>query len=337
MKSGFRNCVIKSVGTSVGYHLDEESDLKLRGTPEHVVSSGMLREFLKCPSRWRNGYVFKGSDATLFGGMVDCLLRTPDELEDKYPLKPPLYEDKKGNMVWSPTSTVCKEWTAMAKAAGREPIDQENLDEAMAAIKRMKDDPYIAPWLESCSHQVWLTGEWCDEDTGLTIPVKALLDDVPRLDSPHYRCLGDGKCIRNALLDPFIRQIHSNGWHIQAAFYEDFYIAATKGKEDRNTWIFTGVENYKPFEPYRRLLPEEFKEIGRRAYRSGLRQYAKALKTGHWRGYDDLPKDDPLTAGGFTICYPLPYMDFTEQSNIAQEEYESQVTRGESDEDSPPM
>lgn len=344
MKSGFRNCVIKSIGTSENYHLDREAEVGLRGTAEYVVSSGMLRLFQACPSRWRAGYVPPDSKPMLFGSLVDCLVMTPGEFDDHFRVKPPLYMvqkgERKGEMVWSPTSTVCKEWVAKCESEGITPISEEELAEAKKAIDRMKADSIIGPWIEACDKQVWVTGEYYDEDTELVIPVKILIDFRPRNDSEFYQSLGDLKCIRNAETVAFGRQVSKNGWHFQAAFYEDIYLAAVEQagqQEDRTGWIFTGVENFHPFEPFRKYLMREFRDIGQRMYQSALRLYCRCLKTGKWPGYDDLPKSHPLACGGFTLIYPEPFMEFAEQSDDMDEEYERSLEAIKKEESDVPM
>lgn len=312
----FRNAKIKSVNSEPSkYH----SDNALRGEAGFIVSSSMLKSFLHCPSRWREGYESHESESKKFGSLFDCRLLTPKQFESRFAIKPTTYIETKTNeeKPWNANSNVCKAW--LAENDGFEIISAKELNEVDTAIKRFRTDEILSTFIAASDFQVWLTGEWIDQKTGLTIPVKALLDIVPRLDTEFGKSLGDLKTVRSGNQSAFVRQIYQYGWHAQAAFYRDFYIAATG--EDRPNWCFCGVENYAPWQPFRRLLSENFMGIGRATYQQALRLYAHCLKSGEWPGYDDHAD----SCGGWSLAEALPYMEFeTIQNGTLQQAGESE-------------
>jgi hypothetical protein len=284
------------------YHGWNEAHKLERGDPKFVASSSMLREFLHCASRWKNGYVPPDSEAKKTGSLLDCVLLVPDQFKTRYIIRTETYPvmDKHGEETgeqkpWSGNATWCREFVKEATEAGLEVVSKADVLEADAARKRIMADEILAAWFNSCDRQIWVTAEWVDKATGLILPVQVLLDFVPRADTEFAKCLGDFKAVASGGLRAFKSQVFKYGWHIQAALYTDVYMAAVNPKndpdgEDRNTWCFAGVENYPPFEPFRRLLLSEFVMEGRRMYQHAFKSYARALTTGAWMNYDDNPE-----------------------------------------------
>lgn len=310
---------------SVGANADDYHNHGIqRGKREHPVSPSVLKEFMRCPSRWRNGYESPASTALAFGSLADCLLLTPELFASRYVVKPATYKDAKTGeeKPWNGNANVCKEW--LASVDGKEVISAFELGESQAAVRAVKGDAIIGAFLEASERQVLVEAEWHDEPTGLVIPVRCLMDMVPRADSEFAKCLADLKTVRNASLIPFQRQVHQFGWHIQAAFDTDLYVAATG--EDRNTWCFIGMESFAPWQPFKRMLSQDFMELGRAQYTKALRNYAQCLKHDRWPGYDD--HDEAIQ--GWSLCAPEPWManaetfapkyDFTEQEETTTED-----------------
>src|ERR1700744_381976 len=67
-----------------------------RGNPGLVVTSTMLREFAKCPDRWKKGYVGPGSKAQEFRSLPDCLVLTPTLTSERYWTSPEFCFDEDG-------------------------------------------------------------------------------------------------------------------------------------------------------------------------------------------------------------------------------------------------
>lgn len=286
-----------------------------RGDPQYVVSSGTLREHAHCGSRWRAGYESPDTKSKAHGSLFDCRLLTPTQFSRRYAVQPATYETTgmecpvchsitdsqscrtckttrrpvKVTKDWSSQSETCQEWIKTQRKAGLEVCSQQDVDNADAAIKRLLADDILAAWHECCDKQVWVAGEWKDEKTGLVIPCRCLLDYVPHLDSEFASCAGDLKTTRSAARRPFSRWAQQQGYHIQGAWDLDMLNGAEAQNVGRVQWCLILSENFPPWELGRRFVPMEMIEDARRWYHHALGQYARALATGKWKGYDDHP------------------------------------------------
>jgi exodeoxyribonuclease VIII len=307
----FRNCRI--VGTNIdadAYHRVTEQ----RGSPDYPVSPSMLRSFSACQSRWLHGYSSPDSDAKDRGRAVDSALLTPKLFAEQYVVRPDTYaapathaKVKAGKisvgdpLPWNSNAAVCSDWIDAAESAGKTVLSSKESMEISTAVTRLKEDETIASFVDESEKQVLAVGEWHDE-SGVIIPVRCLIDLQPWKESEFAACLGDLKTTRNAAVVPFQRQTYQLGWHIQAAFDIDLYNAATGG--ERSTWCFIVQENYPPFQPAKRMLSQEFRELGQAAYRSQLGLYCRCLQSGRWPGYDD--HDEAIQ--GWSLVAPEPWM-----------------------------
>lgn len=292
----------KIVGKSVSPTAYHKQDAQ-RGKPGFVMSSGALREFAVCPDRWVRGYQGPDSTAQEWGSLLDCLLTSPDRFDDIYAIQPATYtNEKKEVKPWNNNATVCREWQQEQKDFGKEVADSKLVTKCKEAIARLRRDELIESWLDSCECQVWVASEWHDKPTGIVLPCKALLDFVPRVDSLFGKCLGDFKTTKSAAIMPWQRWCFQAGYHTQAAFYSDQFIAATG--EDRNTWCFIVQENYEPYQPGKRMLSQDFLTLGRATYAQMLANYCQCLKSGRWPSYDDT--DEAIQ--GWSLVAPEPFM-----------------------------
>ncbi len=231
---------------------------------------------------------------------------TPEQFESRYAIKPATYPDRKTGekKPWNMNATFCREWAE--EQGGREIISAGDLQEADAAIRSLRRDDIITDFLAASDCQVLLQGEYVAAN-GIIVPVRCLMDFVPRSDSEFFKSLGDLKTTRNAAPMPWQRWCYQAGYYIQAAFDTDLYVAATG--EDRNTWCFVLVENYEPYQTGKRILSQDFLELGRAEYRQHLENYAACLKAGKWPGYDDSDE----SVDGWSIVAPEPFMTMRAQ------------------------
>lgn len=274
-----------------------------RGDANFVMSSSALRAFAQCPLRWFNGYEPKSSEAKEYGSLLDTIVLQPHLFKNRYAIRPLTYTNEKREVKeWNGNSNVCKKW--LKDHEHLEITTEDDVKEAMAAKKMLESDEVIANFLESSDRAVWLTAEWHDEKTKLVIPVKALLDLVPRLDTEFAKSIGDLKSSRNAAIIPWTRWCYQAGYHIQAALYWDIMVKA-QPERDLNNFCFILSENYPPYQSGKRLLAGDFVELGRSTYRKLLAGYSACLASGKWPGYDDHDE----TAQGWSIIAPFPYME----------------------------
>lgn len=296
----FKNAKIIGAGVnSEEYHNQKVED---RGKADFWMSPSQLKEFARCPRRWIDGYEMPESKAKDNGNLFDCLLLTPAQFEQRYRVKPETYKDEKSGTMkpWNGNSTVCKEWVADHSDYHVISLDEQN--DVLSAIARLRKDEVIVAFLDASDKQVLVQAEWHDPATKLIVPVRCLMDLVPKADSEFSKCLGDVKTTRSAGLSAFTRDVHKLGYHVQAAFDLDIYTAATK--EDRTDWCFILGESFKPWQPAKRLLSGDFLAIGRADYTSALTSYCLCRKHGHFPDYDETDE----AVQGWSIVQPEPWM-----------------------------
>lgn len=340
----FQNCKIAGVGVdSAEYHAGKEKHP--RGSREFVMSPSALKAFARLPSRWKRGWNPPDTKSKQWGNLVDCRTITPELFEARYAIQPTHYTVKvlecpecgsvsdakkcrkcdeerieaMQEKAWTYQADFCREWREAQQKAGKAVVDPHTLADCDAAVKRLFEvvdgDDTMRRWFDACDRQVLVTGEWHDEDTGLIVPVSALLDFVPRPESEFPGYLGDFKSAVSAHPMVFQRQAFKYGYHIQAAFDLDIYNAAVPDERPRDTWCFIIQENFAPWEPNRAIYGQEqgmgqpgFVEIGREAsmggYKGLMAQYCQCLKRGQWPTYNQ----NDETVDGFCVLTPEPFM-----------------------------
>lgn len=302
MKNPFCNAKIFAVDADPAeYHADDGAVV---GHADRIMSNSQAKAVLACPSKYRSGEVDnEDTDSTEWGTWLDCCVLAQAHMKDRMAVKPETYPDSNTGepKPWNGNSNHCKAW--LENHQDKIVLKREQLDEVGKAATRLLSDDRLFDILKCSQKQVWLRGEYHDKATGLIIPVKALVDLVPDGTHKKYgRCLADLKTTRSASPRAFARQIFSMGWHFQAAWYLDLWNAATG--EARNEWRFVLSENTPPYQPGRRLLSEEYLNLGRQQYKVGLALYCQCLAKNTWPSYDD----GDGTMDGWTISEPEPWM-----------------------------
>ena len=181
-------------------------------------------------------------------------------------------------------------------------IKRKDAEAAAEAVAALEAEPNIAYLLANSEHQVLVMGEYLEAGTGLTIPVKALIDIVPGAQEDFYGAtLADLKTCRSAGLRAWTRTVADGNLHWQAALYLDLYNAATG--ECRESFLHVLSESSAPYQTGRRILSLEFIEAGRLAYRTALSHYATCLKSARWPDYEGVG-----ALNGWTFVEPEPWM-----------------------------
>lgn len=283
-----------------------------RGELDYMMSRSELLECAWCPSRWIQGYKSPDTKPKEFGTLMDALV-LGTQFADKFAVCPATYpsESKKGETAekpWNRNSTYCKEWEAEQEKAGRTTVKADDYQEAKAAATSLLNQRDIAAIIADSDHQVMAVSEYHDEETGIVVPVKILVDIAPRLGPPgHESLLGksliDFKTAMSAGPGPWTRAVFEHNYHVQGAFYLDAWNAATG--DDRQDFRHIIQESYAPWEVGRRLLSQEFLELGRIKYLHALKVYAGCLADNNWPGYD---RGTNFIMQGFTIVGPEIWM-----------------------------
>ena len=155
------------------------NDFVKRGDPSLIMSRSSLMEFYRCPKRWLNGYECEDSKATEWGSLVDCLFLTPAQFKHRYAVAPETYPDAKTGepKPWNANSNWCKDW--IEEQAPKEIIKHKLFGPACDAVKVLESDPEIKALVECSQRQVMATASYQDEETGIAVPLKILIDLLP--------------------------------------------------------------------------------------------------------------------------------------------------------------
>lgn len=294
-----QNAVIVGADVLPGQYAAEEVQ---RGDPKLVVRSHVLTEILRNAQRWVKGYVSPNTASKEFGDLFDCLFLTPKQWPRRYAVLPadaPKKPTKAQLNAKKPSDDTVKAiawWNDWTAANPGEIVSQDLNGRVHAALNRIREDKLIADLIDTSKHAVMIVAEWNDKATGLTVPVKCLIDILPKGDHPIFgNSIWDLKTCRNASPRSFARDAQAYGYAVQGALYLDLWNAASG--EQRSDFGHVVIENYPPYE-FRSpppLMTQRFLQHGRLLVQRAFGIYCKALASGEWPSYDKRNGDWPLT------------------------------------------
>lgn len=298
----------------VAYHAP--SPLK-RGDPARPVSYSTLKAFLKCPARWRDGFEYPATKAKDFGNIVDTILLTPSAFASRYAVEPETYAGEDGKpKKWNNNAKVCQAWHEAQE--GKEIIKPGMLADAQSAVSRLMADPAINEIVSASDAQVAIEGVWYDSQLEIEVPARCMIDLAPRDSTAQASFLADIKTTDSAAPAAFARKAFNFGYHVQAAFYQDLWNAATGQSRDSHALIL--VESCAPFQTAKRVMAPGLIELGRQTYLRWLKDYCWCLKRGVWPDYEA----QGANVNGWGVMSVEPWMDrndfFAEASTPVGEE-----------------
>lgn len=274
-----------------------------RGDPSYVMSRSELKTFAACPSKWLAGFRSGATTETRWGSQLDCLVCSPEQFAVRYVRTPLTYPDKKSGEAkdWNWNANFCKEWR---KEQGEvECLTPETLTELEAAAFALRKDPQIQELLSVSQKQVLIEANYEDKTTGVIVKLKGAVDFAPSTGHTDYgRCLADLKTCANASQRAWAGEVNSYGLDMQAGLYLDIWTAATG--EDRCEFRHVLQENFPPYQIGKRILSQEFLNIGRAKYQSALRLYCQCLATDTWPNYET----GNMVIDGWSITEPEAWM-----------------------------
>lgn len=291
-------------GVSTETYLEQPKGAK-RGSPDYVMSGSELMEFHNCPRRWLNGYSEDGTKATEYGALLDCLLMDGvDAVFERFIILPETYTSKDGEeKPWTFAATVCKDWRKEHNPLGKTEVKAAIWGIAKTAADRLLSDQQLHEIFLFSRKQVKLTGVYADEETGIRVPVKALLDLVP---PTGLGWLADLKTTNNAHPRAWKKHVFQFDYHVQASRHLDLWNAASG--EQRNEFRHILQESVHPFEVAKRFLSQEYIALGRQKYVQALKRYAKCLSTGEFPGYDTAESSADMVIDGWLLVSPEAWM-----------------------------
>jgi len=236
------------------------------------VSNSLLKRFVKVgPLAFKYGPRRQQVSAAMsWGSLVDCLLFTPDQFEIEFSLKSDNPHLSAGGGV---RSKAAREWQAEREGAGSRFIKDEDQENALLAVQRLRETPVAAEILDEADSQVAIV---YTADHG--VPFKALLDTVPHhLD--HDDCIADLKTTGANLYsdDDLARSVGKFGYHIQAALY--LYVWNKVSDDHRNRWKIVWQSSSPPYEVRVTELDQGWLEAGRSYVSYHMPRFLRALKS----------------------------------------------------------
>jgi hypothetical protein len=195
----------------------------------------------------------------------------------------PTKKDPRTEKPWTTRADYCKDWEESERLQGRVVVRHEDYLQAQSAAKALFEEPEISAFIKSSQPSVMVTADYWDEATGITVPVKILIDLLPDEHSHYQHGLGDLKTCDSADPDLWARSVFTYNYHVQAAFYLDVYNAATN--QERTDFFHILQESYHPYECGKQIMSAEFLELGRLKYQNALREYALCLARNQWPTY----------------------------------------------------
>lgn len=290
-----------------------------RGDPARVMSRSQLAIFDECPREWMDGATVERTKAMEWGTLMDARITNPAMLEKFRPApatywaEPKKITDDPIEKPWNMNATACKDWWAIQERDGLIPVKSEIWEASKLATVALCRDKIAGAFVASCQFQVQVLCEWVDEITGIAVPLKCLVDLVPQWRADGAEAypgkklfLGDFKTANDLSAHGWQRTVFDQDYHVQAALYLDAWNAATG--ENRNTFVHILQRSTAPFQTARRMLDEDFIELGRLTYQQQLRRYCQCLATGVWPDYDTDQQEKGVIIDGWRLTSPLPWM-----------------------------
>jgi hypothetical protein len=294
-----------------------------RGHLDYVMSRSSLKQFAACPHRWVSGYKDMDTKFTEWGNLIDCMVLQWHKFDKTFCVTPEKYESRgmqcpeclsitdsatcrkcKTDRVaiiiekpWDWNATVCQAWRE--ERNGLAPVKWELHQNAMKAIDVIQKDSVMMGVLLESQKQVMWVAEYHDDETGIVVPLGGLIDIMPDADGDWGAMLIDFKTASTAAPGPWRWVVDDRWYDAQGALYLD---ACSAAGEERSIFAHFIQESFEPWEVGKRMLSDEFIEIGRGKYLNALKRYCRCLSEKHWPGYDE--DHGGTVISGFTLVEP---------------------------------
>lgn len=281
-----------------------------RGDGAKIMSRSQLALFDQCPSEWMAGVSVEKTKAMDWGDLMDARITNPATLAKFMPApthywaEPKKKGEEKVQKPWNMNADVCKLWWELQQREGRIPVKAEIWEASKVATTALCRDLTAGAFVASCQFQVQVRVEWHDEITGLNVPLKCLIDLVPSGKWAHW--LGDYKTANDLTAHAWTRKVFDEDYHTQSALYMDAFNAASG--EKRNTFVHIIQRSTAPFQTARRMLDEDYLQLGRLNYQRQLRRYCQCLANDDWPDYDSDRQEFGELIDGFRLVSPLAWM-----------------------------
>lgn len=262
-----------------------------RGDKDFVMSRSELMLFDHCPARWLAGYKHKNTEEMDWGTLLDAMVLNADRFWDDWAITPATYtapgkkkDDPPEEKSWNRNANFCREWETAVEKSGKEIVKREHYGMATEARDVILSDDRCKNLIENSQHQVMSIAQYHDQETGIDLGFKLLIDMLPAESSFWGQGLADLKSTGSGDERKWRNHVFDFGLHVQAACYLDAYNAITG--DARDTFYHIVQENYTPWHCEIRMLSAEFLAIARQRYVRALKRYCQCLATNQWPGYE---------------------------------------------------
>jgi hypothetical protein len=281
-----------------------------RGALDYPVDAWDLLDFGRSPDRWVNTPKPDQDAKPAFAELVRMLHLTPQLAPAHYLQRPETYQSMflscpicgsssqakvcrnckqtrthvTEQRPWSASAKYCVAWADDAKKRGLRIVPKPDWDKAALAVAHLNADSEVADLVTQSARQLALRGVWHDSETGLDIPLRALLNYAPLGGKPHDDKLGSLSITRDASPLAWAASAYNRGQHVTAALKQDLYAAAAGDPRPTHVWVL--VERDEPHILGRRRTTPEMLNAGRQTLADLLAAYAKCLKSGVWPPFD---------------------------------------------------
>lgn len=297
----------KILGTHITYEqYSQQPDGVKRGDPRFIMTRSQLMEFVECPMKWLNAEPEEESTKALdYGTLIDCLVMMPAEFDNLFVIRPEVYPASDGTeKPWSGNAKWCKDW--LEKNSDRIPITKTIYEESQLAVAALHRDRIAHEYISCSQVQMMVESIYKDADTGVEVPVRVLTDLVPDPKHPMFgKSVGDFKTGTDGSPRNWSKHVEKYGYDVQAALNLDIHSVVNPDVE-RIEFRHVVQESSKPFQTGRRILTEDFIEIGRAKYLAALKLYCKCLKYQFWPDWEI----GANISNGWSFTAPRPWMLF---------------------------
>ena len=233
------------------------------------------------------------SPSLVWGSLVDCLIFTPNHFDSEF-ISKSLCNDlaKDGSF----GTNAARQWKAEQEALGKKVIKNDEQNDALEAVARLKNTPAANDILEGADYQVGLVYR-----PNHGVPYKALLDILPHhLD--HDDCIADLKTTAANIHDDgeLNRSIYKFGYHIQAALYLQLWNKLTQDR--RRRWKIIWQSSKAPYEVRVTELLPEWIDIGRHVIAKRMPEFLDCIQANKFES-PFLSSETVLAPPGYAQIY----------------------------------
>ena len=300
-----------------------------RGSADYPLSAADLLAFGRSPLRWRNMPPSDPDTTAPFHSVLRAMHLAPAQLPTQYVVRPETYQDMRlrcptcdsqgpartcrgcgiarvntsVEREWCGTAKYCLTWTKDATGRGLKIVPAPVWQRATLAQARLSADPEVSELLGQSQGPILLTGTWLDQPTGITIPLRAIVDYAPASGQVLDRALGFFRTARSIAHGEWASRAYQFGCHLEAALAHALYAAATD--DPRPTHLWSLVEESEPHIVGRRKSSPELLGAGSTLLEQLLAAYARCRLSGVWPAFDPLSQE---FLGSWTTVYLEQWM-----------------------------